>query len=380
MFIDYTKAFDLINRKIIIKKLENITGKTHETRLLQNILASNYIEIDNTISKSDPIEQTNGVLQGDPISPLLFIIATAEITRVIDIEDVKVYAYADDMAFLSHSIDKLQNAFDKLTVWADENDLLLNENKTVKMTFRRGGRLAANDTIIYKNKPLANVTHFRYLGVTLQPKGNIYTLHIKERIAAATIALNGIKNLHRLSLSTAMTLFHLKIKPIITYAMEAIWEHLKKRNLEDIEKIKGAFLKRALCLSKYTLSRLVYVLAKEQFFIEDLRQCMQLPSTVAYNSLLQELEKKRNKIWPEFFTTDAMIYREWTRAEYDLRHVMTRFAVHGFHHQICKIERFHDPDEHIDQCCCKLCGNKCDRYHVFWCSQRKMSLNEFCKD
>ena len=79
VFIDYMKIFVLFNRTFII------TGKNHVTRLLINILTSNFIKIDDTITTSEPIEQINGVLQGDLVSPILFIKLTHE--------EVKMFIY-----------------------------------------------------------------------------------------------------------------------------------------------------------------------------------------------------------------------------------------------------------------------------------------------
>jgi hypothetical protein len=42
IFIDYTKAFDLINRTLLIEKLEERTGKNHTTELLRNILREKF--------------------------------------------------------------------------------------------------------------------------------------------------------------------------------------------------------------------------------------------------------------------------------------------------------------------------------------------------
>jgi hypothetical protein len=64
---------------------------------------------------------------------------------------------------------------------------------------------------------------------------------------------------------TAMMLFDLRILPILTYGIEITWNHLTKRNLRDIERVKPTFLKRVMCLSKHAPSRLTYVLAREKY-------------------------------------------------------------------------------------------------------------------
>ncbi|KAJ4435407.1 hypothetical protein ANN_18022 [Periplaneta americana] len=115
-----------------------------------------------------------------------------------------------------------------------------------------------------------------------------------------------------------------------------------------------------MCLSKYTLSRLVYELAKQPFYIEDLRHQLLLPSTAHYNTTLMELKEKKRHIWSDFYSTDAMSTTEWMQGGYDLRHIMTRLAVHGFHYMICQNKKFHQPDA---ECMCELCSELCDRYH-----------------
>ena len=168
-----------------------------------------------------------------------------------------------------------------------------------------------------------------------------------------------------------MKLFNIKVIPIIMYGIELFWIHLNKNNLARIERVKALYLKRVMHLSKYTPSRLVYVLARESFCIEDIRSLHQLP----YQELLRDLQEKKNEIWADFYCTDAMIEREWTRSGYELRHVMTRFAVHGFHHRICATKNFHEVNK---TCICELCGKACDRYHVALCKERTLTLTKFC--
>jgi hypothetical protein len=101
--------------------------------------------------------------------------------------------------------------------------------------------------------------NLKYLGVTFQTPGNVFTLHLNERLNGASKALNNIMHLNKLSLTTAIKLFQLKVNPVATYGLANIWVHLKKQ-LERLEKLKATFPKKTLCLSKYTPSRLVYEL------------------------------------------------------------------------------------------------------------------------
>jgi hypothetical protein len=64
------------------------------------------------------------------------------------------------------------------------------------MTFRRGGR---SETFYIGTKQLKSVTNFKYLGVNFQTPGNVFTLHLNERLNAASKALNDIKHLNKLS-------------------------------------------------------------------------------------------------------------------------------------------------------------------------------------
>jgi len=79
VFVDYLKAFDLVNRELTINKLEGRIGRTKLMTLIPNILADNQIQIDDGIGKSQWLIQTNGILQGDPLSPILFDTLTHDV-------------------------------------------------------------------------------------------------------------------------------------------------------------------------------------------------------------------------------------------------------------------------------------------------------------
>ena len=90
--------------------------------------------INNDRLESTATVQTNGVLQGDPLSPKLLDILTNDIVQKITTEEVKILLYADDMVILSKNRAMMQQATNKLEEWSKENDLKINQNKGNKIS------------------------------------------------------------------------------------------------------------------------------------------------------------------------------------------------------------------------------------------------------
>lgn len=288
-----------------------------------------------------------------------------------------MYMYADDIAIGSTSKETLQDTLNKVYEWANQNKLDINKQKTVHMVFRQGGRLKQDDHINLGPEALNTVNTFKYLGLTFQTKMTCFTNHVKDRTTAAIRAIYDIQNLTRLSINTAMLLFKTKIVPILTYGMQLIWEQLTMSNLEEIEKVKARFLKATLGVSKYTKSRLVYELTREPFLLEDLHMEQQMQNTKQYAQVLKKEYDKKKEIWRDFYSTDAMVYRQWTQTNQDYRSAITRMAIHGYHHKICKNTSYHEPDI---TCVCSLCEESCERYHLQDCKKRTKSLMEYSKE
>jgi hypothetical protein len=140
VFVDYSKAFDLVKRELTINKLEGLIGRTKLTTLISNILADIQIRIGDVFGKSHWLIQTNGVLQGHPQSPILFNALTHDVGAKIKEETNTVMCmYADDMALVSETIPNLQKTVDLLSIWAQTNEIKINEEKTELVIFRKGG-------------------------------------------------------------------------------------------------------------------------------------------------------------------------------------------------------------------------------------------------
>ncbi|PSN45027.1 hypothetical protein C0J52_23366 [Blattella germanica] len=241
-------------------------------KVISNIIAENYVRISNGIEKSKWSSQTNEVLQGDSLSPLLFNVLTHDVVEKMKMasKEISIFMYADDMAIASNNKEQLQKGFNVVVEWAERSELKVNYKKMELVVFRKGFRPARNDDIYCKGTPLKKAKTCRYLGITIQSTGTSYQKYVQEKAVAAIRAINDIKNLRLLSLETAIRRFNAKIEPMITYGIEVIWEHLTEKQLESIEGVKSRFLKRAMGLSEHTPCRLVYVMARENFLIEEI--------------------------------------------------------------------------------------------------------------
>ena len=64
-------------------------------KLISNILSENWIQVDDNVGKSEWISQRNGVLQGEPLSPILFNVLTHDVVKEVKetSKDVSIYIY-----------------------------------------------------------------------------------------------------------------------------------------------------------------------------------------------------------------------------------------------------------------------------------------------
>jgi hypothetical protein len=378
LFLDVKKAFDSVDRKMIFKKLiESQKLSLVELKFLANSLDLNYLKIIDGVSESREIVQSNGVRQGGCLSPFLFNLSLDDINEVIKhIPGVKAILFADDVVLVCENLDDLKIAMIALKEYLFRRGLSFNLGKCNLLKFRNKGRgrYSKNDKLALDGVKVEFVSEFCYLGVVFQASGISFGRHIEKRSRAALMATYGIKELNLLSIGTAIKLFNLKISPTASYAIEVVWPYLTKKDLENLERVKTRYFKKALGLSKFTRSRYVYELVGEDLFVNDLKNRFQLPDTNNYLKFCEEKSKNKNSICQEFYKTETMTKSNWKQGLFKDRHVFTRFACHGYHYLFCSNQSFHF--EPSNECVCKFCGKHCNKYHILDCEIRDMSLRE----
>lgn len=258
VFIDYEKCFDKVDRSFLWQKLltENVSSK------LVKAIKSMYNKVKSCIkyksSFSDFFETHIGLKQGDPSSPLLFMLFVNDINDCINtnlsdiftINELKIFLilFADDQALFAKSPETLQFMLNDIQNYCQLWGLKINTSKTKAMIFEKG-RHSQYDFFIY-NTRIDIVESFKYLGITLFKNGNWY--RTQKRIAQhASYALFNLFTVFRhiqLPVYQKCKLFDSLVGSILNFSSEVWGLH----DAPDIELIHTKFLRRILGVKKST--------------------------------------------------------------------------------------------------------------------------------
>ena len=237
-FIDLKKAFDSIDRGALWYKLARIGVSSK----FVDILKEKYdkcrfcVRVGGKDRVSGTKKMGTGVMQGDQLSPLLFILFLDDLfprignvdrgyAPLLGQQEVPVLAFADDLVLLSTSAGGLQRMLDELDRYCQEWNLRVNVGKTKTMVFETGRRWGANSRFYYAGERIEAVQSFRYLGVTVAKNGRwvAHAQEVRERARKACFGLarSGYK-MRNFGLKLQLHFFEVLVAPILLYGSEVI--------------------------------------------------------------------------------------------------------------------------------------------------------------
>uniref|UniRef100_A0A1B6KPU2 Reverse transcriptase domain-containing protein n=1 Tax=Graphocephala atropunctata TaxID=36148 RepID=A0A1B6KPU2_9HEMI len=248
-FLDLKKAFDTVDFKILLYKLEQLGIRGKSLDLFASYLDNRFCntKIGNKISNLEQI--TCGVPQGSCLGPLLFLIYINSIT---DLKlNGELVLFADDTALIvkgNKLYEKTNEDLTKIQNWLHQNKLTLNLQKTEYIDFSK----TDNQLDIKK------VNSYKYLGciidVDLSFKQHIE--HIEKQIKKAPKALYVCKDEN-----FKKSVFSAFVMSFLNYSITT-WGNKNIKNLSKIqEKIITRFnIKNIISLEQlYTYNRIKLV-------------------------------------------------------------------------------------------------------------------------
>ena len=266
-FVDFTKAFDYIDRLALYYKLikRGIHGK------ILNVIYSMYVKSKCRVKLkgelSDYIESEYGVLQGGMISPHLFTEFLSDLKQHLDeysglvIDDTLItyVLYADDLILCSDSEVGLQKLLDGLFEYCKKWHLIVSLAKTKVVIFNKK-RTENPPAFRYNQEVVEIVEEYKYLGIPVTSKNNIFQNaypYLATQAQKAIFSLNS--NVHdsvsHLSVPLSFKMFDNQIAPILDYASD-IW--YPGKIVKDIEKVQLMYIKQILGVSQQTCTQALY--------------------------------------------------------------------------------------------------------------------------
>ena len=247
VFIDYEKCFDKIDRSYLWQKLiaENVSCKLVTAIKSMYATVKLCVKYNNTFSQF--FDSHIGLKQGDPSSPILFMLFVNDMLQQINsnldgiftLDEIKIFLilFADDQVAFAKSPQSLQLILNDIENYCTELGIHINTSKTKAMIFEKGRR-TYYDFFIYNTK-LELVDNFKYLGITLFKNGNWYRSQkcIAQHASYALYNLFTVFSKIELPTSQKCKLFDSQVGSILNFGAEVWGSH----EATDIELVHTKF-------------------------------------------------------------------------------------------------------------------------------------------
>lgn len=256
VFLDLKRAFETIDREILLKKLRLYGVCDREWKWFESYLSNRSQRARVNGETSSARVNNLGVPQGSVLGVFLFLLYINDFKKCLKYCSMKLFA-DDSLIYIcgKNSEDmcaKLNEDLKRLDIWLKMNKLKVNVNKTKYMKF------GMNDNIDVRmdNEPLVCVESIKYLGCVIDKKLNLkeHANHICAKISKKVYFFSRIRK--NLTLNASTVLYNAIILPHFNYCSTLLFgsnADVKQR----LQRLQNKSMRIILRLNVYTPIRVL---------------------------------------------------------------------------------------------------------------------------
>ena len=237
--LDFPKAFDRMQPSTVIRKIVSLGVNQHVVNLLQDFLMhrTQRVRVNNHLS--DSTDMPVGAPQGTKLGPILWLFYVNDLKA----DGFNVVKYADDTTFYrpvkDPQSDTVAPAIWQTELWASDNSMLLNTEKTVIMNISLNRRTEYREPVALDNNTIMPSDYIKFLGVHID-KHLSFTTNVDRITSKASSRIYLLRQLRILGMDTKglRTFYCANIRSVLTYAAPAWYFLLSKQDQDRLEKVQ----------------------------------------------------------------------------------------------------------------------------------------------
>ena len=252
-FIDFKKAYDKVNRKILFERLRKLGINGIFLKNIESMYKQTSYSVKLKNGYLDALSSNLGLKQGCPLSPMLFNLYIDDIKDIFDTQcdptllvDTRInhFLYADDLVLISLSTAGLQRCLNLVDKFALDKRLQINGRKSKIIIFNNNGRLIKQNFTIGATN-LEPVQSFCYLGFEVKASGTVKHAAkiLCDKANKAMKPLYHAVARFNVPVKTAIYLFHAFVSPILLYNAE----NFVQLSIKELENVTDGLLMNEKC-------------------------------------------------------------------------------------------------------------------------------------
>ena len=245
IYFDFSKAFDTVSHKRLLKKIEAYGISGNILSWIKNYLVDRTQLVKVNGASSYPTRVLSGIPQGSVLGPILFLIYINDLPEVVK---SFIHLFADDTklhALIKNTQDALalQEDITNMELWSAIWLVNFHPDKCHVLTVGRHQDILHVHKYILNGVELEHVFEEKDLGVIIDSELK-FEEHIAEKVKKANIVAGLIqRSFSHLNSRVFKTLFGSFVRPLLEYA-SVVWSPHLKKHINLIERVQRRATKR----------------------------------------------------------------------------------------------------------------------------------------